>query len=477
MRVFICWSGDFGLLMARAVEALLKTAFKNGSPTEVIPEFSERIEKGAFWVKELEERLRRSEAGIVCLTPQNLDSSWMHFEAGALALRLASGTITAPAMPSRSGSATDLEQRLPIYPLLHEVTPAQITGPLAAYQATTVTKQDILTLLESIAVRAGAPPEKITNSRSVFEEAYSLFEEKLRDRLPVGKVVPKFGQLFQRMTFDEPLQQCMSQRWLDRLRGASDTREQVRLMRPLVLSMCAPYQAELLSQLDEALAKYADAMEALLLDQHEYPLGSNNDRTIDPKTRTACEVRRLAVKAIVGRILDGAEAAPLTPEAVRYFGAETFEERKLIVHRLESKVRTHVDAGKEPTIDWDRRWAYRGSSWDLDRINYYLNQEYRTWSSQHQPAAANTIDCAIHDVAIEMEHAVATPGAASLMPVGYALGALKALKLTEADQRDRVSRLLEDVATYIAADSAGRDPGNRIGRLIQEIHSEIACSS
>jgi hypothetical protein len=258
--------------MGRAVEALLKTAFANGSPAEVTPEFSERIEKGALWMKELEERLRRSEAGIVCLTPQNLESTWMHFEAGALALRLAGGMPSAPATPQQSDT-TDREQRLPIYPILHEVTPAQITGPLAAYQATTVAKQDILTLLESIALRAGVPPEKIKNSRSAFETGYSLFEEMLGHRLSVSKVVPKFSELFQRMTFDEPLQQCMSQRWLDRVRGASDTREHVRSMRPLVVSMCAPHQAELLSQLDEALAKYADAMEALLLDQHRYPLG------------------------------------------------------------------------------------------------------------------------------------------------------------------------------------------------------------
>jgi hypothetical protein len=180
------------------------------------------------------------------------------------------------------------------------------------------------------------------------------------------------------------------------------------------------------------------------------------------------------VKAIVGRILDGSESAPLTAEAVRYFGAETFEERKLIVHRLESRIRTHMDAGNEPTMDWDHRWAYRGSSWDLDRINYYLNQEYRSWSSQNQPADANSIDCAIHDVVIEMEHAVATPSTAAMMPVGYALGALNEVKLTDVGRRDRVLRLLDDVSAHIAEDVDGRDPGKRIRQLIVEIRSRMA---
>jgi hypothetical protein len=459
MRVFICWSGDFGLLMGQAVEALLNSAFANRSPVEVIPEFSERIEKGTFWMKELEERLRRSDAGIVCLTPENLDSSWMHFETGALALQLAKGGVT---------------DRLPIYPILQEVKPAQITGPLAAYQMTTIARQDILTLLESIAVRAGGQPDKIRDSRDAFERAYIVFEEKLSHRLPVSTVVPKFSALFQRMTFDEPLQQCMSQRWLDRLRGASYARSQVHSMKPLVLSMCEPYHAELFSQLDEALAKYADAMEALLLDRQEYPLGPNNERKIDAETQTACEVRRLAVKAIVGRILDSSDAAPLTPEAVRYFGAETFEERKLIVHRLESKVRTHVDGGQEPTIAWNSRWAYRGSSWDLDRINYYLNHEYRAWISD-QSADANSLDCAIHDVVIEMEH-VATRGTSAMMPVGYALGALKEQNLEHSDRRGRIVRLLNDVSKQIERDRTNRDPGDRISTLIEEIRIRVGDS-
>ena len=55
MRIFVCWSGEFGFEMGRAVDVPLKAAFANGSPAEVIPEFSEWIEKGAFWMTEFEE--------------------------------------------------------------------------------------------------------------------------------------------------------------------------------------------------------------------------------------------------------------------------------------------------------------------------------------------------------------------------------------------------------------------------------------
>ena len=42
------------------------------------------IEKGALWFGELTSNLQKAKAGVVCLTPQNLLSPWMHFEVGAL---------------------------------------------------------------------------------------------------------------------------------------------------------------------------------------------------------------------------------------------------------------------------------------------------------------------------------------------------------------------------------------------------------
>jgi hypothetical protein len=38
-------------------------------------------------------------------------------------------------------------------------------------------------------------------------------------------------------------------------------------------------------------------------------------------------------------------------------------------------------------------------------------------------------------------------------------------------------RLLEDVSYHIKQDVSGRDPGNRIGRIIEEIRSQVAVAS
>jgi hypothetical protein len=61
--------------MAEGVAALLEEAFPG---REVEPAFSDQIKKGAYWVSELEQKLKDADAGIVCLTPENLHSPWIH---------------------------------------------------------------------------------------------------------------------------------------------------------------------------------------------------------------------------------------------------------------------------------------------------------------------------------------------------------------------------------------------------------------
>ena len=469
MNVLICWSGMFSRAMAKGVVQLLEDAFPAGKAPTVTAIFSDQIQKGAFWVNELEGRLRQADAGIVCLTPENLEGAWIHFESGALALKLVSKS-------AGSSGATLLapsERRLPIYPLLYEVTPAQIQGPLAAYQATPASQQDILALLESIAALAGADASMIQSSGERHLEASQKFMATLEQKLFLSKVEPNFGQAFHRMTFDEPVQQCMSQRWLDRLEGALETEQSTRALRSRLGPLCTADDAELLVQLEGALRQYADAIGSLLIEQRRYSLDGESELAIEPKARRALEMRRLKVKAIVDRIRDLPTAAPKTPDAIRYFGAETFDERKLIIHRLESRIRTHWDVGTPATLPPGSALQYRGSSWDLDRIHYYLDEEYRSWATEWQPSREE-VSCMIYDVEIEMERAVA--GArddSSLMTVGYALGPLKKIPVADPDLREKALRVLEDVSTYVAQDPDGRDPGSRLRRLIEEVRHHL----
>jgi hypothetical protein len=80
MHVFICWSGQRSGRLARALhEQWLPTLLD-----DLVSSFvsSSDIERGERWFDRLLDELRKAEAAIVCLTPENLDSRWMHFEAG-----------------------------------------------------------------------------------------------------------------------------------------------------------------------------------------------------------------------------------------------------------------------------------------------------------------------------------------------------------------------------------------------------------
>ena len=64
------------------------------------------ISAGARWGQELSEQLETSNFGIVCLTPENLNSSWLIFEAGALSKAIRNSRV----VPYRFGlKSVDVE--------------------------------------------------------------------------------------------------------------------------------------------------------------------------------------------------------------------------------------------------------------------------------------------------------------------------------------------------------------------------------
>ncbi len=46
------------------------------------------MDKGIHWFSQIVLELQRSNIGIICLTPESLNSNWLHYEAGALANHL-----------------------------------------------------------------------------------------------------------------------------------------------------------------------------------------------------------------------------------------------------------------------------------------------------------------------------------------------------------------------------------------------------
>jgi hypothetical protein len=184
MTIFICWSGTRSRAIAEAVEDLLKDC---GVDDKKIDR-SDHIEKGTVWSDWIRDRLRDAKAGIVCLTPENVRSPWMHFEAGALAVGLS---------PKSKDLPGDFDQRR-LFTLLHGVTGAEINGPLSAYQATSTTRREMAQMVSAIKSILDIKPA----DKAFPDDAWNKFESALkRATIPVGELISDLGQTLQRKTF------------------------------------------------------------------------------------------------------------------------------------------------------------------------------------------------------------------------------------------------------------------------------------
>ncbi len=80
MKVFISWSGDRSKTIANALKPWLKDVFQGIG----VWMSDHDIRAGARWSSALGGELEAAKFGIICLTPENLKSHWLTFEAGAL---------------------------------------------------------------------------------------------------------------------------------------------------------------------------------------------------------------------------------------------------------------------------------------------------------------------------------------------------------------------------------------------------------
>jgi hypothetical protein len=415
MAIFISWSGSRGREVANALRKFLPKVLNVEHEQCFV---SSQIEKGTQWFHAVLHGLETAKVGIVCLTPERLDSTWLHFEAGALARQVAA-----------RGAATRRRRHAPVYTFLHGVDPGQLAGPLAAYQSTTADAIDMRRLIASI---ERACPDLRMSRNKAFPHAWAAFQADIeRLRMRVDELIPGFENLFRRKTFNEPVHECTDQSWGERYHGARETLDKLASKNDLVRRVCFRPQADLFESLVEQLDGFVMDIKGLLLPAPRFHLTRKGEVHIRPPgIRAACERRRERINDLVCQVLD--PNMPATDDAARFMQAKTFEQRKLLVHRLELAIsqspprfvpaRRARSKGRpkraEVTRD-DLRTAAE-SPWELDRIHGYLRLEYL-----HERGADELID-ALTFVRLERERVAARDERPSLMPLHYAVRALKA---------------------------------------------------
>lgn len=155
MKVFISWSGSRSKKVAEVLKTWIPLLIQ-----AVDPWISVDIDKGRRWDAEISEQLEQSRIGIICVTRDNLNANWLHFEAGAL---------------SKTKDAF-------VCTLLLDVKPSDVQPPLGLFQHTHVQQEDFYKLLQTINVAVGNEGERSPSEatlRSLFDKLWPELETSL----------------------------------------------------------------------------------------------------------------------------------------------------------------------------------------------------------------------------------------------------------------------------------------------------------
>ncbi len=158
MKVFISWSGERSRQVAELLSTWIQCVLQAVEPWQS----SKDIDRGSLWFSEITNQLSNTHNGIVCLTKSNLDKPWILFEAGALAKGLTSSRI---------------------YTFLIDLKPNDVKDPLAQFNHTTASKDDVFKLIRSINNGLESQALKANILTNVFDTYWPQFETQFENIL------------------------------------------------------------------------------------------------------------------------------------------------------------------------------------------------------------------------------------------------------------------------------------------------------
>jgi hypothetical protein len=153
-QVFLSWSGNRSKSLAQALKRWLPEVIQGLA----VFMSDDEIEPGKRWELSLSKELQASNFGVVCLTPENLSSAWLIFEAGALSKTFDSAYL----VPYRLGlKATD------------------VGPPMSQFQGVDADALGTLKLLTAINTSIGGALQK-PQLEKTFNRWWGDLEEELR---------------------------------------------------------------------------------------------------------------------------------------------------------------------------------------------------------------------------------------------------------------------------------------------------------
>ena len=165
MEIFISWSGEQSKALAEVLRTWFPKVIQNLKPWISASD----IEKGTRWLRDISERLEKTNFGIFCLTQENFNNPWILFEAGALSKVVDDSHVC---------------------PVLFGFEPTELVGPLSQFQATKLTKEDMHKLLQNMNSLLGDNALASSQLDESFEVWWPKLEKELENvsKTPINKI-------------------------------------------------------------------------------------------------------------------------------------------------------------------------------------------------------------------------------------------------------------------------------------------------
>ena len=180
MKIFISWSGDRSKAIAEELRDWLPTIVQSLEPfisTQDVP-------AGARGLNVLASQLQDCSFGIICLTQENKEGKWIHFEAGALS------------------KAIDASR---VVPLLLDLKVSDLTGPLVQFQAIAIEDRDgVFSLIKALAEQS-SPPIAESRLQRLFDAFWPQLETKISQLKVAAASEPKQDARSEREILEEIL--------------------------------------------------------------------------------------------------------------------------------------------------------------------------------------------------------------------------------------------------------------------------------
>ena len=149
-KVFISWSGMKSQLVAAELKGFLALVL----PNSLVWFSSDDISGGTRWGLAVATELETTDYGVIALTREALESSWVAFEAGAIGKSVDQGRVC---------------------PYLIDIEPAEVHGPLSQFQAKRADEAGTWGLVQGINLSDAASAINEGQLRSYFDAFWPKF--------------------------------------------------------------------------------------------------------------------------------------------------------------------------------------------------------------------------------------------------------------------------------------------------------------